>query len=218
MTEMIRVENITYPESMSTTSFTINAGEMTLLLTPKDEVSSFLTRAIIGLEKPVSGSVFLLGTVTGALTVRELHEIRRRIGVAFGSGGLISNLRIWENLALPLSYHQNLNSDEIVARGSALLERLGFTGSLTALPGNLTTSQKKIVGVARAMLIDPDVMVYESPVSGLTQEEKANLYNIITEFHREKPGRASLLITSDQEAVQCIPDASVVTLIKGADV
>lgn len=212
MNEMIRAENISLAEITAPTSFSIGVGAMIILLTPKDEVNASITKLLIGLEKPHSGKVFLFDTDITTLSARELHEARRRIGVVFGSGGLVSNLKVWENLTLPLYYHQQLSHDEIEERGLALLSRLGYTGKLMALPGHLTISQKKLIGFARAMLIAPDLMLYESPVSGLNQEEKNNFFKIAREFHREKPERASLFITSSQEVVRSLPEAVVVTI------
>lgn len=215
MTDMIRAENISLAELSGATSFRMTGGEMIILLTPKDEVNVSLTKLLIGLEKPHSGKVFLFGSDTATLSERELHERRRRIGVAYGSGGLVSNLKAWENLTLPLYYHQHLNHDDIETRGVAVLDRLGYTGTLMALPGHLTISQKKIIGVARAMLIAPDVILYESPVSGLNQEEKNNYLKIATEFHREKPDRVSIFITSNRDVALSLPEAVVVNLTKG---
>lgn len=215
MTELIRAENIPLAEISTSTSFTVSGGEMVVILTPKDEINASLARILIGLEKPLSGKVFLFGTDIAALSGRELHELRRRIGIAFGSGGLVSNLKAWENLTLPLYYHQHLSHNEIEMRGAATLGRLGFTGKLTALPGHMTASQKKTIGVARAMLVDPDVILYESPVFGLDQEEKGAFFRVAREFHREKPGRASLFITSSHEVLQSLSEAVVVDITKG---
>lgn len=96
-----------------------------------------------------------------------------------------------------------------------MLERLGYAGKLMELPGHLSISQKKIIGVARAMLINPDVILYESPVSGLNQEEKNNFFDNAKKFHREKTGRVSIFITSSREAVHSLPEATVVNLTKG---
>lgn len=214
MTEIIRAENIPLTEISGTTSFTIEAGELMVLLTSKSEVNVSLTKLLIGLEKPLSGKIFLFGTDVATISGRELLEARRRIGTAYGSGGLVSNLKAWENLTLPLYYHQQLSHDEIEARGLALLGRLGYTGKLMALPGHLTVSQKKLIGVARAMIIIPDLIIYESPISGLNHEEKNNFFKIAREFHLEKPDRTSLFITSDQEVVRSLPEAVVVNLTK----
>ncbi len=215
MTELIRVENAALAGVPEAISFTLSGGDMMVLVTPKDEVTTSLTKIIIGLEKPPSGKVSLFSGDVASFTVRELQEARRRIGIAYGTGGLISNLKVWENLTLPLYYHQHLGHDEIEARGLALLGRLGYSGKLMDLPGHLGLSQKKLVGCARAMIIDPDVIIYESPLSGLSQEETNSFFRIAKEFHHEKPERASLFITSNLEIVRSLPEAVVVNFVKG---
>ncbi len=215
MIKLLQAEHISLAEISAAASFSLESGAMSIVLTPKDEINLYLTKLLIGLEAPRSGKIVLFNTDAASISNNELREIRRRIGVVYGSGGLISNLKVWENLILPLNYHQQLNPAEVEARGLALLSRLGYTGRLMALPGHLTISQKKLVGFARAMLITPDVMLYESPDSGLNQEEKDTFFRIATEFHREKPERASLFITSNQEVVRFLPEASVINLTNG---
>lgn len=215
MTAIVRAENIALGEMSGETSFSMSEGDMVVLLTPKDEVSALLTSLLIGLEKPHSGKIFLFGSDTAALSDQELLETRRRIGVAFGSGGLVSNLKAWENLTLPLYYHQDLSHDEIEKQGVSMLARLGYAGRFMDLPGLMPISQKKIIGVARAMLVDPDVILYESPVSGLNQEEKDRFFTKAAEFHREKPGRVSIFITSSREVADALPEAAVENLMKG---
>lgn len=215
MTDMIKVDNISLVEKSELISFCIKQSDLFVLLTPKDEVATLLTRLLIGLDKPLSGKIVLFGSDTATVSERELHDARCRIGVAFKSGGLVSNLKVWENLTLPLYYHQHLSHSEIESQGLAMLDRLGYTGQFMDLPGHLTISQKKIVGVARAMLIAPDVILYESPVYGLNQEEKNNFFKNAVEFHHEKPGRISLFITASQDVVRYLPEAVVVNLTKG---
>jgi len=215
MSELIRVDNVPLAELSAPTSVVVSGGEMYILLTPKDEVNTGLTRLLIGQEQAHSGHVLLFNTDLADLSVRALREVRRNIGIVYGSGGLVSNLKAWENITLPLYYHQHLGRAVIEERGLAVLERLGYTGNLMALPGHLTICQKKQIGFARAMLADPDVMLYESPEAGLNHEEKNRFFTIAREFHSEKPGRASLFITSNPEVAGYVPEATVVNLTKG---
>lgn len=202
-------------EITTATSFSVKPGDMTIIVTPKDEVNALLAKILIGLAQPTCGKIFLFNDDMETLADRELRDIRRRIGIVFGSGGLVSNLKVWENLTLPIYYHQHLSNDDIEKRGLALLDRLGYSGELMVLPGLLTVSQRKLIGHARAMLTDPDLILYESPVSGLSQEEKNTFFRVACEFHREKQARASLFITSNLEVVRSLPTAIVVNLTKG---
>ena len=213
--ELIHAEQISVPGFSEPFSCGVETGGMTIVLTPKDEINADIVRVLIGLTTPLSGTVTLFGSPLTTLSEGAVCDARRRIGVAFGTGGLVSNLKVWENLTLALYYHQHLNHADVEVRGMALLKRLGYGQKLMALPGLLTLSQKKLIGTARAMLIDPDVIIYESPLSGLNREEKNSFFRLASEFHREKSGRGSLVLTSSREVLLAFPDAAVVDLIKG---
>ncbi len=214
MTDIILAENISLTETSKATTFRMQLGGMYILLTSKDEDAASLTRLLIGMDKPHSGKIVLFGSDTAIISETELHLIRRRIGVAFKSGGLVSNLKVWENLTLPLYYHQSLSHSEVESKGIAMLGRLGFTGKYMDLPGHLTISQMKIVGIARAMLIAPQVIIYESPLYGLNQEEKSNFFKNAGEFHSETPGRVSIFVSASQEVIRFMPEAVVVDFTK----
>jgi phospholipid/cholesterol/gamma-HCH transport system ATP-binding protein len=218
MTDIILAENISLTETSKATSFQMQLGGMYTLLTSKDEDAASLTRLLIGMDKPHSGKIILFGSDTAIISETDLHLIRRRIGVAFKSGGLISNLKVWENLTLPLYYHQRLSHKEIESQGIAMLGRLGYTGRYMDLPGLLAINQMKIVGIARAMLIAPQVIIYESPVYGLNQEEKIKFFENAAEFHRETPGRVSIFVSASQEVVRLLPEAVVLDLTKETNI
>ena len=215
MNDLIRVENIHISGLFAATSFWIQQGGMYALVTPKDEVTTTFTRLLIGLDKPLSGKISLFGSDIASLSQRILLETRCKIGVVFKTGGLISNLKVWENLTLPLYYHQYLSHTEIETQGVAMLERLGYSGGLMELPANLTVSQRKVIGAARAMLAAPEIIIYESPLYGLNQEEKTFFFTNALQFHHEKPGRVSLFITAGMETIGFLPDAAVIHLVKG---
>ncbi len=214
MSDIILAENISLAETSKTTSFTMQHGGMYILLTSKDEDVASLTRLLIGMDKPHSGKIVLFGSDTATISETELHLMRRRIGVAFKSGGLVSNLKVWENLTLPLYYHQRLSHNEIESQGIAMLGRLGYTGKYMDLPGLLTICQMKIIGIARAMLIAPQVIIYESPLYGLNHEEKINFFKNAGEFHLEKPGRVSIFVSASQEVIRFMPEAVIVDFTK----
>jgi len=215
MTNIILAENISFNETAEATSFRMQLGGVYILLTSKDEEVAALTRILIGMDMPPSGKIVLFGSDTATISARELQNTRRRIGVAFKSGGLVSNLKAWENLTLPLHYHQRMSNNEIEKEGIAMLGRLGYTGGYMDLPGLLTISQKKIIGIARAMLIAPQVIIYESPEYGFDQEEKIHFFKNAAEFHREKTDRVSIFLSASAEVMRFIPEAAVVNLTKG---
>ncbi|MBJ6726739.1 ATP-binding cassette domain-containing protein [Geomesophilobacter sediminis] len=188
-------------------SFSLKPGEMGLFLTAKEEASALLARLVLGLERHSGGSIVLLDADTAALSYRDWQQLRQRIGFSQGSGGLVSNLKAWENLTLPLYYHRQASHQEVESLGLALLERIGYTARYMELPGHLTLFQKKQVGLARALIMDPELVVYESPEQGINQQEKELFYRLIQEFHRERPGRASLIVSCQPDSVAAFAEA-----------
>lgn len=215
MAEILRVEQLYQQEISAPISFTVLGGSMIILVSPKEEINWQLARFFVCLDKPRSGKIYLYNSDSSSLSDREQRDIRRNIGIVSPSGGLVSNLTAWENLTLPLYYHQSLSQGEISERGMAVLDRLGFTGKLMAATSTLTAVQKKMIGFARAMITSPDFMLYESPASRLDQKEMELFFNVAREFHHEKPGRASLFITSRQDTARLLSEAGLVNLIRG---
>lgn len=195
-------------------SFTAAPGEFALLLTATEEVSAMIARHLLGLERPREGRVLVFGQNTKTVSPKELVQLRQRIGLLQGLGGLVSNLKAWENLTLPLYYHRSLGHKEIEGIALPLLERVGYTGRYMELPGHLTLFQKKQIGLARALVLDPDLVIYESPEQGLNQQEKDLFYRLIREFHQERAGRISLILSCQPDSVATFPEARAAA-IKG---
>lgn len=214
MTEMLKADHIAVADRFEDISFAAAHGELLVLLTSKEEINTTLTRLLLGATKPDRGDLTLFGRDIGSLSHSELLKIRQRIGVVFAGGGLVSNLKVWENLTLPLDYHSALSSAVIEERGAAILQRVGYKGKLMALPGHLSLYQKRQIGLGRAMLTDPDLMIFESPSQGLNQDEQQAFMEVARSFHAGKPGRASLFFTSNQAIAELLQDARVVNLRK----
>jgi ABC-type transporter Mla maintaining outer membrane lipid asymmetry ATPase subunit MlaF len=214
MTEILKADHIAVVGKFEDISFAVAHGELLVLLTSKEEINTTLTRLLLGATKPDGGDLTLFGRDIASLSHSELLKTRQRIGVVFTGGGLVSNLKAWENLTLPLDYHSALGSAVIEERGAAILQRVGYKGRLMDLPGHLSLYQKRQIGLGRAMLTDPDLMIFESPSQGLNQDERQAFMEVARSFHAGKPGRASLFLTSNQAIVELLQDARVVDLRK----
>jgi phospholipid/cholesterol/gamma-HCH transport system ATP-binding protein len=214
MTEILKADHIAVVGKFEDISFAVAHGELLVLLTSKEEINTTLTRLLLGATKPDRGDLTLFGRDIASLSQRELLKIRQRIGVVFAGGGLVSNLKVWENLTLPLDYHSALSSAAIEERGLAILQRVGYKGKLMDLPGHLSLYQRRQIGLGRAMLTDPDLMIFESPSQGLNQDERQAFMEVARSFHNGKPGRASLFLTSNPAMAELLQDARVVDLRK----
>lgn len=205
MKEAVRFDKVLADELLEEVSFGIPGGSIAAVISTRREESELQVRLALGLAQPLAGSVTLLGEDLGAATERMLIALRRQVAVVYRTGGLISNLKVWENLVLPLEYFSLYPPDEIEERGSAALQRVGYTGGLMELPGHLSLYAKRQVGLARALLLDPGLVIYDEILTGLSGEQRSALAEVIEEFHRESPGRTSLFFTADEEAIKEIP-------------
>lgn len=213
--EIIRAEKIAWNDLSYESSFAVTTGSVTVIITAKEEDDAWLARLILGFVDPNRGEISVFGASPSSLHDNNRYELRKRIGLVYANGGLISNLKIWENVTLPLSYFARMNDSEIEELGSSVLKRVGYTGKLMQLPGHAPFHQKKMAGFARAMLMDPELMVYESPLLGLNQEERSFFVNTAVEFHGEKEGRTSLFISSTPDILHMIKDFQVIHINQG---
>lgn len=193
------------------------AGSVTVLVAPKGEVSARLLRLLLGLEAEAlaPGTLRLLGEDPTALDPRGLCRLRQRIGVVSAGGGLISNLKVVENLLLPLLYHRRLSRGAAEAEALALLRQVGYREHPMRLPGLLSTFERKQVALARAMVMAPELMVYEGLSHGVTTLECDLLLAIAERFQRERRERVSLYLTHDRRLVDRLGEAQVIILQAG---
>jgi len=166
-----------------------------------------LLKLLIGLEKPQMGRVYLFGNDIGILERSEIDILRQEIGIVFEDASLISNLKVIENVMLPLQYHTNLTPNAVMERAVFLLGSVGYKGDMWELPGPLPSYTKKSIALARAMALDPVIMIYDRLMEGLDAHQGLQLLNFVDEFHKAKKDRVSIMIANDERDVRDImPD------------
>ena len=180
---MIRFENVT-TDCASSMSFEILSGQSCKLITDSESGERSLLETILAKKKPLDGKVFLFDQDMSLVNEKHYMKLFSKVGVAWKDGGLISNLKVWENVALPTCKR----CDEIEGRAIDLFRRLGVEVTkdfLGSLPGPLSMSQKSLIGVVRAMLMEPDLMIYDSIFEGLSPETAERLAALTASFHAE---------------------------------
>ena len=211
----IEFNEVVAEELVRGVSFTVPCGCLGAVVASRQEENDLQVRLMLGLTRPTSGTVTVLGEDVGGACEKQLIPLRKRIAVVFPTGGLVSNLKVWENLVLPLEYHSALTPQEIEDRGMGALARVGYGGGLMELPGHLSLYQKRQIGLARAMLVAPALVVYHALLDGLSTSERSAMIAAVLRFQNESPGRTSLFMTTNQESIKEIPlDGS--TIIKGS--
>lgn len=177
----------------------LHSGEKALITGPPASGKGLLIKLMAGLVSPVRGAVLLFGKDIAGLKDDELNGLRKRMGFILADNILISNLKVVENAALPLIYHSGLAYGESMERAMKLLDLVGYRGDPWALPGPLPPYTKKEVCAARAISMEPDIVVCEGFSEGLAGPEKERLATVIAGYHGASPGRL-LVLTADDES------------------
>ncbi|HAK89036.1 MAG TPA: hypothetical protein DHV16_04455 [Nitrospiraceae bacterium] len=213
---MIRLENIT-TEDFNDLSFRIQEGSVHKIITNSDYENKRLLNVILGLERPEHGRVFLFDKEVYSLSEEELNRIFVRTGTVLKDGGLISNLKVWENIVLPVWYHSGKKPTDVEEKAVQRLRDAGMDIShleemMGELPGPLPVHEKRLLGFVRSALMDPDLMIYDSVFEGLSPEMSERFIKLTEKFHSEKTGRTSVYITPDEQSVKGIKEDGILRL------
>ena len=182
-----------------------HTGERVAIIGPHGSGKTTLMRLFLGLDMPQKGRVYLFGEDTGRIKRSGLDILKKRIGSVFEDSGIISNLKVIENVMLPLQYHTNMTNETILERGISLLNQVGFNGNIWDLPGHLPAFTKKTIALARAMALDPMIMLYDMVLEGLDFRQTHEVLGFIDKFHKEKDDRLSIMTFNNERDLKEIP-------------
>ena len=157
---------------------------------------SVLLKTIIGLIKPDRGSIFVDNKEITRMNRKELFEIRKKFGMLFQSAALFDSMTVEENLSLALKEHTGLPSDEIRKRAAGKLELVGLEDILDKYPAELSGGMKKRVGLARALMMEPEYILFDEPTTGLDPVMARSIDRLIYET-TQKAGITSVIVTHD---------------------
>ena len=165
---------------------------------------SVILRSLIGLEKPDTGEILIGGLDVTKLSERELIPIRKNVAYVFQGVALFDSMTVFENLAYPLIEHTNLKPQEISKKILALLEEFGLSGSENLLPANLSGGMQKRAGLARAIILQPAVVLYDEPTAGLDPYNTKRIQEMILKL--KSRGVTSVLVTHDMPSAFAVCD------------
>ena len=172
-------------------------GENLVVLGRSGSGKSVLIKIVAGLLAPDSGSVNVLGKDPGALKARELQELRARIGFSFQSSALYDGMNVNANLEFPLVRNKrHLSRAEIDRAVATVLDDVGLTRTRYQMPSELSGGQKKRIGIARTLILQPEIMLYDEPTAGLDPITSVEINNLINEV-QERYNTSSVIITHD---------------------
>jgi phospholipid/cholesterol/gamma-HCH transport system ATP-binding protein len=177
-------------------TLTVPAGEICVMLGPSGTGKSVLLKTLIGLLKPDKGSVIIEGTDIASCPEKELYEIRKLFGVLFQDGAMFGSMNLYDNVAFPLREHTKKSESEIRDIVMEKMDLVGLLGAEDKLPGEISGGMRKRAGLARALVLDPEIVLFDEPDSGLDPVRTALLCQLIQEVHSQHGG-TYIVITHD---------------------
>src|ERR671919_389218 len=181
-------------------TFDIPKSKITLILGPSGTGKSVFLKHLVGLLKPERGEIWIGDKNVPALSEKELYEVRRKFGVLFQDGALFGSMNIYDNVAFPLRQHTRKREGEINDIVTEKLQMVGLGGAERKLPGEISGGMKKRAGLARALVLDPEIVLFDEPDSGLDPVRTAFL-NELTMDLQKKTGATFFIITHNIPSV-----------------
>jgi phospholipid/cholesterol/gamma-HCH transport system ATP-binding protein len=187
-------------------SLKLSDGENLVVLGKSGSGKSVLIKCIVRLLKPDSGNISLFGKNLESLKREELDEAIKKIGFLFQSGALYDSMTVKQNLEFPLRrIRKNLNEKEISEKVMEVLENVGLSDTLYKMPSQLSGGLRKRISLARTIIVDPLIMLYDEPTTGLDPATSDEISYLINEVQK-KYKTSSLIITHDIECARITAD------------
>ncbi|MBS1515558.1 MAG: ABC transporter ATP-binding protein [Bacteroidetes bacterium] len=184
-------------------------GESLVTLGKSGTGKSVILQCIVGLLYPDSGSIYVYGKNIPKLSEDELQEVRKKIGFLFQSGALYDSMTVRQNLEFPLRRLTDLNDAEINNKVKDALESVGLYRAIDKMPSELSGGMRKRIGLARTLITDPKIMLYDEPTTGLDPATSREISELILKM-KDKHKVSSINVTHDMECAKLTADRIVV--------
>lgn len=178
-------------------NLTVYKGENIAVLGKSGSGKSVLIKIIVGLLKPDRGEVVVLNQRVDQLKEKELNALRLRVGFSFQNSALYDSMNVRQNLAFPLIMNKkNLSKKEVASAVEEVLEAVGLMNKINEMPADLSGGQRKRIGIARTLILKPEIMLYDEPTAGLDPITCGEINSLINEV-QERYNTSSIIITHD---------------------
>ncbi|MBK7852262.1 MAG: ATP-binding cassette domain-containing protein [Bacteroidetes bacterium] len=191
---------------------TVAKGENVAILGKSGTGKSVLIKMIVGLLTPDRGEVIVLGKHVDKLNVKELDALRLRIGFSFQNSALYDSMNVYQNIAFPLTMNvKHLSKEEVDIAVMEALDAVGLKDKMKQMPSDLSGGQRKRIGIARTLILKPEIMLYDEPTSGLDPITSAEINDLINEV-QEKYNTSAVIITHDLTCAKATGDRTAMLL------
>lgn len=206
---MIQLKNVNlsygHTEVLHNINLEISEKEIMVIIGPSGSGKSTLLRLIIGLLKPTSGEIYINGQEISHMTEKELNTVRLKMGMVFQYSALFDSMTVGENVAFGLRENTTLPEVEILKQVRRKLRMVGLFGKEDLMPGALSGGMKKRVSLARAIAVNPQILLYDEPTAGLDPIMSNKIDRLITSTRRNM-GVTSVVVTHHMESAFHIAD------------
>jgi phospholipid/cholesterol/gamma-HCH transport system ATP-binding protein len=192
-------------EVLAGVNLKIRRGEVLCILGPSGTGKSVALRHINGLTRPDEGDVLVFGESVVALSEEELTPVRKRCAMLFQSGALFDSMNVEENVGFPLREHTDKSPEEIAAIVADKLNVVGLPGTQRKMPSELSGGMRKRVALARSIALEPDMIMYDEPTTGLDPLTSEKIAQLIVEIN-ERLKTTSIVVTHDIVAARTVAD------------
>ena len=183
----------------------VKEGETLAIIGGSGSGKSTLLRLIIGLDRPTSGEIWIMGQETSQMKDNELDQLRMNMGMVFQYSALFDSMTVGDNVAFGLREHTDYSKDKIASIVAEKLEQVGLPGMENAMPGELSGGMKKRVSLARAIAFDPKIIFYDEPSSGLDPITTVKIDELMKETQKKQKA-TSVVVTHDMVSACNIAD------------
>ncbi len=209
MTEAIRIEHVSKSFDghavLSDVSFAVEAGSAFCILGRSGTGKSVTLKHIVGLVRPDDGKVYVEGKDITGMTSSELTPVRRRMGFVFQNGALFDSVTVGENVAFVLRRHTRLSGAEIRSKAAEKLAQVGLEKDFDKMPDALSGGMRKRAGLARAMALDPAILLVDEPSAGLDPVTSGEIDDLLLDLKRSE-GTTIVVVTHNMPSARKLAD------------